>query len=191
MRGLFLFQESIRPETRQALADCRQLGLHTILLTGDHRGRAARIEQELEIPVEAEQLPADKVAAIEQLRGQHGPVAMVGDGINDAPALATSDVGVAMGCGADLTRESATVCLLSDDLLRFPWAVALARRGVRTIRQNLFWAFSYNSVGIALAASGRLNPVWAAVAMAGSSLAVIANSLRLARFPEPEGMDYR
>jgi heavy metal translocating P-type ATPase len=188
LQGLFLFQESIRPEARGALARCRQLGLHTTLLTGDHRGRAARIEQELETPVEAEMLPVDKVKAIERLRDQLGPVAMVGDGINDAPALAASDVGVAMGCGADLTRESATVCLLADDLLRFPWAVALARQGVRTIRQNLFWAFVYNGVGIALAASGHLNPVWAAIAMAGSSLAVIANSLRLAHFPEPESL---
>ena len=154
LRGLFLLHESIRPETRLALTACRQLGLQPTLLTGDHRGRAARIEAELEIPVTAEQLPIDKVTAIGQLRDQHGPVVMVGDGINDAPALAASDVGVAMGCGADLTRESAAVCLLSDDLLRFPWAVALARRGMRTIRQNLFWAFAYNIVGIALAATG-------------------------------------
>ena len=188
VRGIFLLQESIRPETQAALAQCRQLGIHTTMLTGDHRGRALRIGQELETPVEAEQLPEDKVTAIESLRRQQGSVAMIGDGINDAPALAASDVGVAMGCGADLTRESAAVCLLSDDLLRFPWAVALARKGVRTIRQNLFWAFAYNSIGIALAASGRLNPVWAALAMAGSSLAVIANSLRLAHFPEPGGM---
>ncbi|MCA9235296.1 MAG: cation-translocating P-type ATPase, partial [Planctomycetales bacterium] len=102
-----------------------------------------------------------------------------------APALAAADVGIALGCGAELSRDAAGVCLLADDLRRAPWSIALARRTIATIRQNLFWAFAYNSAGVALAASGRLNPVWAALAMAASSLIVIGNSLRLARFPEP------
>jgi P-type E1-E2 ATPase len=124
-------------------------------------------------------LPEDKVAALAIARDQFGPVAMVGDGVNDAPALASSDVGVALGCGADLTRESAAVCLLGDDLERFPWAVALSRKTRSIIRGNLAWAFGYNAVGVACAAAGWLNPAFAAVLMVGSSAFVLLNSLRL------------
>ena len=154
------------------------------VLTGDHQRRAAKVARLLDVPITSELLPEEKVTSVRSGGHQFGSVAMVGDGLNDAPALAAADVGVAMGCGADLSRESATVCLLSDDLGRLAWSVTLARQTVRIIRQNLFWAFAYNVVGIGLAVTGRLNPVWAAVAMALSSLFVVTNSLRLSRFPE-------
>lgn len=183
VRGAFVFQEQLRPEARAALADCQQLGLDVAVLTGDHRQRAGVVARQLGVAVEAELLPEDKITAVHAARAELGLVAMVGDGLNDAPALVAADVGVAMGCGADLSRDSATVCLLSNDLERFAWSVALARRTVRIIRQNLFWAFAYNVVGIGLAVTGRLNPIWAALAMAVSSFLVVTNSLRLSRVP--------
>ncbi|MGI9456831.1 MAG: heavy metal translocating P-type ATPase [Aeoliella sp.] len=189
VHGLFVFRETLRSDARAALDDCRRLDLDVAVLTGDHQQRGARIAEELAVPVEAELLPENKVAVVDATRAQFGPVAMVGDGLNDAPALAAADVGVAMGCGADLSRESASVCLLSDDLQRFTWSVDLARNTVKIIRQNLFWAFAYNAVGIGLAVTGRLNPLWAAAAMALSSLFVVTNSLRLARFPDHSQQD--
>jgi heavy metal translocating P-type ATPase len=183
VRGVFVFQEQLRAETAGALAECRQLGLEVGVLTGDRQPRADRLASALGVPVQAEQLPSDKVSAIRAART--GLVAMVGDGVNDAPALAASDIGIAMGCGADLSRDAAAVCLLSNDLARVPWTIGLARQTVRVIKQNLCWAFSYNIIGITLAATGRLSPVWSAVAMVASSAFVVSNSLRLNRYPEP------
>jgi P-type E1-E2 ATPase len=184
VKGVFVLCEQIRPETPRALEECRRLGVRPIVLTGDASARAARLETELDTRVLFERLPQDKVAAIELARRGGSVVGMVGDGINDAPALAAADIGIAMGCGADLSRDSAAVCLLSNDLLRLPWTISLARRTVRIIRQNLFWAFIYNIIGIGLAVSGHLNPIWAGVAMVVSSFLVITNSLRLSNFPD-------
>lgn len=178
-QGLFVFDEQLRPSVHEALARCRDLGLDLGVLTGDHAARGRALEAQLELPVLASLLPEDKVNAIRRARTEIGPVAMVGDGINDAPALAASDLGVAMGCGTDLSRESAAMCLLGDDLTRLPWAIALARRTVGIIRGNLAWAFGYNSIGVLCASLGWLTPALAAILMVGSSAFVITNSLRL------------
>lgn len=184
VRGVFKFHEQLRPETGIALEECRQLGLDLRMLTGDEQGKVDAIVEQLNISAYSNQLPEEKASTLRSLANEGG-VAMVGDGLNDAPALATADVGVALGCGADVSRDAAGVCLLGDDLRRFPWAVALARQTVSVMKQNLFWAFAYNVAGIALAATGRLNPIWAALAMAASSILVVVNSLRLSHFAEP------
>jgi heavy metal translocating P-type ATPase len=188
VQALFVLREQLRADARSVLAACRELGLRAAVLTGDRSLRAEKLGAELGATVIAERLPHEKVAVVQSARDEGRQIAMVGDGINDAPALAAADVGIAMGCGADLSRDSASVCLLSNDLLRLPWAISLARQTVRTIRQNVFWAFAYNIGGIGLAVSGQLNPVWAGAAMVASSFFVVTNSLRLARFPAPSAI---
>jgi heavy metal translocating P-type ATPase len=183
VRGLYVFAESLRPHAAEVVSMCRGLGLDVAVLTGDHEARGRQIADELSVRVEAGLLPEQKIQCVRAAR-HFGPVAMVGDGINDAPALAAADVGIAMGCGTDLARDTAEVCLVGDDLRQLPWIIALSRRTVRTIRQNLAWAFGYNSVGVLVAASGRLHPALAAALMLASSLIVISNSLRLNRDDE-------
>lgn len=190
VRGVFLLEETLRVETTEALAACRALGLDQAVLTGDRCARARVLEQELRIPVQAELLPDEKLLAIHAVRTTAGSVAMVGDGLNDAPALAAADIGIALGCGADVTRDSADVCLLSNDLRRVPWSLELARNTVRTIRQNLAWSFGYNGLGVIVAACGWLHPAVAAVLMVVSSLMVLGNSLKLrGDAAEPAGGD--
>ena len=138
MRGAFFLAETLRPEAATALTACEQLGCRVRVLTGDSLARGEILARELHVAVDAELLPEQKVAALRQLRAAQGPTAMVGDGINDAPALAAADLGIALACGADISRESAAICLLGDDLARVPWAIALARRSASVIRQNLF-----------------------------------------------------
>lgn len=179
VRGVFLFAEELRPEAAEALQACRDTGCEIAVLTGDHAGRGRHLAGDLLVRVLAELLPEDKVTAVKLARFEFGPVAFVGDGVNDAPALAASDVGIALGCGADVSRESAAVCLLGNDLSRVAWSVHFARRVIRTIRRNLLWAFSYNLVGVALAASGHLNPAFAALLMVASSLLVVTAALRI------------
>lgn len=194
VQGCFLFAERPRSEALQAIAELRQRGLRVCILTGDLLSRCTEL-RDAGLTVHAELLPDDKMAAIDSLRDHRAApglfarrrgVGMVGDGVNDAPALAAADVGVALGCGADVARATAGVCLLSDDLLRLPWAVDLARRTVKTIRWNLAFAFLYNVVGVALATTGQLNPIVAAIAMTASSLLVVSNSLRLGHAVDSE-----
>jgi heavy metal translocating P-type ATPase len=189
VRGAFLLKESIRPEAIAALEACRELGLNQAVLTGDRAARAERLRLIPELTVEAELLPEQKLSAIRQAHEGFGCVAMVGDGLNDAPALAAADIGIALGCGADVSRDSADICLLSADLRLIPWTCGLARSTVRTIRTNLAWSFGYNSLGVIAAASGQLHPAMAAVLMVVSSLMVLGNSLRLSMIPTDSPLD--
>jgi heavy metal translocating P-type ATPase len=183
IRGIFTLREQLRSEAHDVIAACRTSGLDVAVLTGDHPRRGDVVSRQLGVPVAAGLLPDDKLETIQVTRQRIGPVAMVGDGVNDAPALAAADIGIAMGCGADVTRESADICLLGSDLRRLPWSIDLARRTVRVIRTNLAWAFAYNLIGVALAATGKLNPIIASLAMVASSGLVVANSIRLRQMP--------
>jgi heavy metal translocating P-type ATPase len=187
VRACFIFQEELRPESRRVLAELTALGLDVAVLTGDHQARGAALAATLGVPVQSELLPEAKLAAIEKTQRTLGTTIMVGDGINDAPALARSDVGIALACGADLAREAADICFVGTNLQQLPWLLLLGSRTVHTIRMNLFWAFLYNIVGIGLACTGCLNPIVAALAMVLSSGLVLTNSLRLRRlqFAEP------
>ena len=173
----FDFTESLRPEAVPALAVLRQAGARLVVLSGDRDSRTASVARAVGADWQGELAPAEKLAAIEARR----PAVMVGDGINDAPALAAADVGVALGCGADVSRWSADICLLGNDLQAIPWLLELAAQTRRTIGWNLVWAFGYNAVCLPLAASGLIHPAVAAGAMVASSLFVVTGSLRLAR----------
>lgn len=187
VRGVFVFCEHARPEAEATLRWLRDHQVHTAVLTGDTTdGGIAKRYGNLVGEVQTGMLPDEKLARLRALRETYGMVAMVGEGLNDAPALAGADVGIALGCGADVSRDSADVCLVTDDLARIPWAMQLAQATVRTVRRNLIWAFAYNTAGIALAAAGWLNPMFAALAMVASSLFVISGSLRLSGYQGPQ-----
>ncbi len=180
---LFVVGDQVKPTSAQAIGQFRALGLEPVLLTGDNRGAATAIAGELGIErVFADVRPADKAAVISELQRSGAVVAMVGDGVNDAPALATADLGMAMGSGADAAIEAADITIVTDDLRAAPAAIALSRATLRVIKQNLFWAFAYNVAALPLAMAGLASPLLAGAAMAASSVLVVGNSLRLRRF---------
>ncbi len=188
--GMVALIDALREEAREAVIRLKKMGLKTVLVSGDRLVAAERVANFVGIDkVMAEVKPAEKSGLVASLQRNGEVVAMVGDGINDAPALAQADVGIAVGTGTDVAREASDITLMSADLLKVPLSISLARRALRTIKQNLFWAFFYNGVGIPLAAGAlypfwgiTLNPIFAAAAMAVSSLTVLTNSLRLRRF---------
>ena len=191
--GIIAVADVIKPTSREAVERMTQMGMDVIMLTGDNARTAEAIRRQVGLKtVIAEVLPQDKEKKIQSLQREGRKVAMVGDGINDAPALARADVGIAIGAGTDVAIESADIVLMKSDLMDVPSAVALSRAVMRNIRQNLFWAFFYNAIGIPVAAGGLykgfgilLNPMIGAAAMSFSSVSVVGNALRL-RFFAPK-----
>jgi Cu+-exporting ATPase len=183
--GLLALRDAVKEHAGEVVKNLQRRGKGTYLITGDHKNTAEAIARQLGIPesnVFAEVRPEQKAGIVQQLqeRGEH--VAFVGDGINDAPALEQADLGIAVARASDVAREAADMILLNSDIQSVPEALELARATLRTIRQNLFWAFFYNACGVPLAALGFLSPIFSAFAMGASDLIVIGNALRLRRW---------
>lgn len=180
--GLVAVADTIKPSSGEAVANLKEMGLRVILMTGDNERTARAIAAQAGIEeVRAEVLPEGKADEVSRLQREGRVVAMVGDGINDAPALATADIGMAVGTGSDVALEAADVTLMRGDLRSIPEAIRMSRKTMANIRQNLFWALGYNSLGIPVAAAGLLEPWVAGAAMALSSVSVVLNALRLQR----------
>jgi P-type Cu+ transporter len=183
LRAAIVLSDTVKETSAEAVAGLRALGLRPVLLTGDNERAARDVAAQVGIDeVIAEVLPQDKVDVIRRLQGEGRVVAMVGDGVNDAAALAQADLGLAMGSGTDAAIEASDITLVRGDLRTTVDAIRLSRATLRTIKTNLFWAFAYNIAAIPLAAAGLLNPMIAGLAMALSSVFVVSNSLRLRRF---------
>ena len=183
--GVIGLRDTVRTSSPAAIGRLRELGLRPMLLTGDNAEVAAQVAEAVGVDpadVFAGVLPAGKVDKVAEMQATGAVVAMVGDGVNDAPALARSDLGLAMGSGTDVAIEAADITVMGNDLAQIPQAIELSRRTLGIIRTNLFWAFLYNTIGIPIAALGFLNPMIAGGAMAASSVLVVLNSLRLRSF---------
>jgi len=183
LEGILGIEDPLKSGAFEAIKKLRNLNIKTVMITGDNRATAENIAQKAGIDFfEAEVMPEDKANAVKKYQDKNEVVAMVGDGINDAPALAQSDIGIAIGSGADIAMETGSIILMGGDLNGVYNSIKLSGRTITTIKQNLFWAFIYNTIGIPLAAFGLLNPMFAAFAMSFSSVSVVSNSLRLKNF---------
>jgi len=181
--GVLIFRDVIKDNSQLAVTKLKSLGIKTIMISGDNYGSAKYVADKLGIDeVYANVLPADKLQIIQELKEKYGKVAMVGDGMNDAPALAEADIGISMGSGTDAAIHASGITLMNSDPLLIFESIDISKKTYGKIAQNLFWAFIYNIIGIPLAAFGLLNPMLAGLAMAFSSVSVVTNSLLLKRW---------